>query len=226
MRVFVLSFACFISASLLLLGFYDDSFAMSRPWQSGAGLLIVAAAIALQIEGALAIKKTMSLSEIGKQREMLRAQLTETQEKLRLEIERKKNLPPATSDAEVVQLLSLLQEKGRLVDFLMEDVAPYSDQQVGAAARVVHQGCRGVLRDYFAISTLSAEAEGSEITLEEGFSPLRYRLLGRVTQAPYRGTIVHPGWRTAKVKMPTLVADHQHLPQDFRVISPVEIELQ
>jgi hypothetical protein len=45
--------------------------------------------------------------------------------------------PPAANqaEAEVVAFVSLLQEKGRLVDFLMEDVAPYDDKQVGAAAR-------------------------------------------------------------------------------------------
>ena len=49
------------------------------------------------------------------------------------------------ADAEVVHFLSMLQEKGRLVDFLMDDINAYSDAQVGAAARVVHAGCKGVL---------------------------------------------------------------------------------
>ena len=31
------------------------------------------------------------------------------------------------ADAEVVNFLALLQEKGRLVDFLMDDIAGYSD---------------------------------------------------------------------------------------------------
>src|SRR4029453_14361313 len=37
-----------------------------------------------------------------------------------------------------VQLLALLQRDGRLVDFLMEDVAAYSDTQIGTAVRDVH----------------------------------------------------------------------------------------
>ena len=47
------------------------------------------------------------------------------------------------ADAEIVHFLAMLQDKGRLVDFLMDDINPYSDAQVGAAARVVHAGCKG-----------------------------------------------------------------------------------
>ena len=42
------------------------------------------------------------------------------------------------ADAEIVHFLAMLQEKGRLVDFLMDDINAYNDAQVGAAARVVH----------------------------------------------------------------------------------------
>ena len=45
------------------------------------------------------------------------------------------------------QLLQLLQKHGRLVDFIFEDIDTYSDEQVGAGVRVVHQGCRKVLND-------------------------------------------------------------------------------
>ena len=61
--------------------------------------------------------------------------------------------PPAANqaEAEIVAFVGLLQDKGRLVDFLMEDVTSYDDTQVGAAARVVHQGCREVLNEHFKI---------------------------------------------------------------------------
>ena len=62
----------------------------------------------------------------------------------------------------------LLQEKGRFVDFLMEDVAPYDDTQVGAAARVVHQGCREVLHEHFKVTPISQAEEGSRITMPGG----------------------------------------------------------
>ena len=55
-------------------------------------------------------------------------------------------LPANQSNAEVVEnFLAILQEQGRLVDFLMDDIKGYSDAQVGAAARVLHEGCRAVL---------------------------------------------------------------------------------
>jgi hypothetical protein len=48
--------------------------------------------------------------------------------------------PERQAEAEVVAFIGLLQEKGRLVDFLMDDVSLYDDSRVGAAARVVHFG--------------------------------------------------------------------------------------
>src|SRR5258706_10952915 len=44
--------------------------------------------------------------------------------------------------ASALQLLALLQREGRFVDFLEEDVTSFSDADIGAAARVVHGGCR------------------------------------------------------------------------------------
>ena len=41
-----------------------------------------------------------------------------------------------------VQILSILQRDSRLIDFLMEDVSAYSDEQVGAAVRDVQQQAR------------------------------------------------------------------------------------
>ena len=40
------------------------------------------------------------------------------------------------------QILAILQRDGRFVDFLMEDLGAYSNEQVGAAVRDVHRGCR------------------------------------------------------------------------------------
>ena len=78
----------------------------------------------------------------------------------------------------VLTLLSLLQENGRLLDFLMDDITSYSDEQVGAASRVVHQGCVKVLKDYFAIVPVASEEEGSEITLSAAHKNAAYRMVG------------------------------------------------
>ena len=63
--------------------------------------------------------------------------------------------PERHPEAEVVAFLGLLQEKGRLVDFLMDDVSIYDDSRVGAAARVVHFGCRDVLQEHFKVTPIS-----------------------------------------------------------------------
>src|SRR5439155_25648324 len=54
--------------------------------------------------------------------------------------------PPAEpAGAEALGLLGLLQEEGRFVDFVTEDLAPYPDEQIGAALRGIHEGFRKVL---------------------------------------------------------------------------------
>ncbi len=86
------------------------------------------------------------------------------------------------SDAEVVNFLAILQEKGRLVDFLMDDVAGYSDTQVGAAARVLHEGCKAVLLEHFGIRPVREEIEGSKVTVPSGYAPDDYRLVGKISE--------------------------------------------
>ena len=134
--------------------------------------------------------------------------------------------PPAPAanqaEAEVVAFFGLLQEKGRLVDFLMEDVTPYEDAEVGAAARVIHQGCRQVLQEYFNISPISEAQEGAQVTVPAGYSPDRYRLVGKLTgEPPFTGTLLHKGWKTEFVKLPRIVT-REGLPS----IAPAEIELK
>ena len=134
--------------------------------------------------------------------------------------------PPAANqaEAEVVAFVSLLQEKGRLVDFLMEDVAPYDDKQVGAAARVVHQGCREVLNDSFKITPISQAEEGSRITVPAAYAADEYRLLGKISgDPPFTGILLHKGWKTESVKLPRILkSDEEHLPS----IAPAQVELK
>src|SRR5580658_9911272 len=48
-----------------------------------------------------------------------------------------------------LQLLGMLQRDARVLDFFMEDIAPYSDEQVAAASRDVHEHTRQVLIRHF-----------------------------------------------------------------------------
>ena len=126
------------------------------------------------------------------------------------------------AEAEVVAFFALLQEKGRLVDFLMEDITSYGDTQVGAAARVIHQGCREVLQENFKIAPISESQEGAPVTVPVGYAKEQYRLVGKLSgEPPFTGTLVHKGWKTEFVKLPR-IAETQSLPP----IAPAEVELK
>ncbi len=120
-----------------------------------------------------------------------------------------------------LQLLAILQREGRLLDFLKEDVTAYSDSEVGAAARVVHQGCKRGLADYVEIESVRSEAEGAAILLDAGFDAARTRVTGNlVGQPPFRGTLAHHGWRVVKIRLPELAEGH-----DARIVAPAEVEV-
>ncbi len=120
-----------------------------------------------------------------------------------------------------LQLLGLLQQEGRLIDFLEEEVATFSDADIGGAARVVHEGCRKALRSHVHIAPIRPESEGDRVTLEAGFDASAVRLTGRVVgQPPFTGTLVHRGWRATDVRLPTVTAGH-----DVTILAPAEVEL-
>ena len=126
----------------------------------------------------------------------------------------------------MVSLLAALQEKGRLVDFLMDDITAFEDAQVGAAARVVHQGCRAVLDEHFDIQAVEDTAEGASVTVPKDHAADEYRLTGNLSgEAPFSGTLVHKGWKTASVKLPRLIEvadDDERLP----AIAPAEVDVK
>ena len=126
----------------------------------------------------------------------------------------------ATPDA-ALQLLALLQREARLLDFANENITVYSDADIGAAARVVHEGCARVLREHFTIAPVRSELEGARVTLPEGFDAASVRLTGNVVgKPPFTGTLSHRGWRATDVRLPQLAEQH-----DARIIAPAEVEL-
>jgi hypothetical protein len=130
--------------------------------------------------------------------------------------------PPAAPPLDAaLQLLSLFQREGRLVDFLEQDVATFSDADVGAAARVVHEGCRRALRAHAKVAPIRSEEEGTRVTLAAGFPPAEVKLSGNVAGAgPYTGVLRHRGWRALDLTLATPVVGH-----DARVLAPAEVEL-
>ena len=128
-------------------------------------------------------------------------------------------LPPEREHA--LQFLAMLQREGRLIDFLQEDVAAFPDADVGAAARIVHEGCRKVLRQYLSLEPVLPQSEGDRVNVPAGFDAQRIRLTGNVAgQPPYNGALKHHGWVTTAVKFPSTSPA-----MDPRVLAPAEVEL-
>ncbi|OJH40974.1 DUF2760 domain-containing protein [Cystobacter ferrugineus] len=129
--------------------------------------------------------------------------------------------PPEREHASALQFLAMLQREGRLVDFLQEDVAAFPDEDVGAAARIVHEGCRKVLRQYLALEPVLPQNEGDTVQVPAGFDAQRIRLTGNVAgQPPYSGSLKHKGWVITSVKFPSTSPA-----LDPRVVAPAEVEL-
>jgi hypothetical protein len=128
------------------------------------------------------------------------------------------------ADAEIVSFLAMLQARGRLVDFLMDNINANDDAQVGAAARVVHAGCKTVLLEHFRISPVRTESEGSTVQVAPGYSPDEYRLVGKISgPAPFWGVLIHHGWKTDAVNLPRFLrSSTDRLP----TIAPAEVELR
>jgi hypothetical protein len=129
-------------------------------------------------------------------------------------------LREAPTDA-ALQLLALLQREGRFVDFVKEDVSSFSDAEIGAAARVVHDGCARALDEHMHLSAVRSEPEESRVTLEAHFATEGVRVTGNVRgEPPFTGTLRHRGWRASDVHLPQLTEGH-----DVTVIAPAEVEL-
>ena len=129
--------------------------------------------------------------------------------------------PVLASETSALQLLGLLQREARFVDFVQEDTTGYSDADIGAATRVVHAGCRKVLAEHFTLEPVRSEAEGSRVTLAEGFDATAVRLTGNVVgQAPFTGTLGHRGWRVSATRLPQLTDA-----KAASVVAQAEVEL-
>ncbi len=127
----------------------------------------------------------------------------------------------ADPTAQALHLLQLFQREGRLLDFLEEDLAGFSDANIGAAARTVHSGCRKVLRQVVTLESVRPESEGAAVELPAGFDAAAVRLTGNVVgNPPFKGVLRHHGWRAAEVKLgPPPTA------QPATLLAPAEVEL-
>jgi hypothetical protein len=118
-------------------------------------------------------------------------------------------------------LLGLLQREGRLVDFLRESLDQHADAAIGAAVRDIHRGCKKVLDEHLRLEPVMPGQEEGPVVVPRGFDPAEVRLIGKASgEPPFRGILVHHGWRAAGVKLPTLSEGFNR-----SVLAPAEVRL-
>jgi len=128
--------------------------------------------------------------------------------------------PSEPPEHTALRLLASLQEEGRLVDFLTEEIAGYSDEQVGAATRGIHVACAKALRACVTLEPVLAGREDDPVTVPAGFDPASIRLTGNVHgEPPFTGTLRHAGWRATGVTIPARAG------LDPKIITPAEVEI-
>jgi hypothetical protein len=133
--------------------------------------------------------------------------------------------PAPTAGGDALILLALLQERGRFLDFVSEDISAYGDAQVAAASRVVHQGCKAVLDECLTLVPAHAGAEGDRITIDPAADPNRYRLQGKLApQPPYSGVVVHRGWKTTRLALPRRTRPID--PAGENIVAPVDVDVR
>jgi hypothetical protein len=139
----------------------------------------------------------------------------------RAKVEKMLEPKPLKPSGEPLRLLALLQREGRLLDFLLEDVQPYTNDQVGAAVRDIHANCRKAIREHLVLEPVFKDTEGATVQVSAGFDPSAVRLTGNVTgQPPFQGTLQHHGWRVKEIKLAPPPEG-----QDEFVLQPAEVEL-
>jgi hypothetical protein len=128
--------------------------------------------------------------------------------------------PPKLS-GEPLRLLAILQREGRLLDFLLEDIAGASDDQVGAGVRELHRKSQQVIKEHLTLEPVLAGQEEQTVTVPAGFDPSAIHLTGNVTgEPPFKGVLKHHGWRVKNYKLAAPPAG-----QDDLVVFAAEVEL-
>src|SRR5689334_8002184 len=129
--------------------------------------------------------------------------------------------PPREPDEmPALRLLGALQQEGRFVDFVQEDLSSYPDDQIGAAVRGIHEGCRKAVYEHIEIEPVLPGNEGEAVTIEPGFDAMAIRLTGNVTGSPpFHGVLRHRGWRATRASVPTRRGQDPHL------LAPAEVEI-
>ena len=123
-----------------------------------------------------------------------------------------------------LQVLHLLQRDSRLIDFLMEDISSYADDQIGAAVRTLHTESKASLTRHFMLNPVIDGVEGTYQKLDSSKVPdaNRIKLIGNVPAngKVAGGTLRHRGWMASSVTLPPLGK------QDPAILAPAELEVE
>jgi len=128
--------------------------------------------------------------------------------------------PVAGPNDGAVQILSILQRDARMVDFLMEDISSYSDDQVGAAVRDIQSQAREALQRYMKLAPVVDGVEGVYVKTD-GVAKGAFKLICNVpanVKAPV-GLLRLKGWKADKVDLPSA-------PPAGGLLAPAEIEVE
>jgi hypothetical protein len=130
--------------------------------------------------------------------------------------------PAAPTRSEALTLLAALQREARLIDFLMEPIDAYSDEQVGGAVRDIQKDSRATLERMFGLEPLRSDAEGASVEVPAGFDPAAFKLSGNVSgEAPYNGSLVHAGWNATRCDLPAWTGQEASM----QIVAPAEVEV-
>jgi hypothetical protein len=123
-----------------------------------------------------------------------------------------------------LQILGILQRDARLIDFLMEDIASYDDDQIGAAVRSIHTDSKAALARHLTLTPVIDGVEGTFQKLDASKTPdpNRIKLIGNVPASGKvpGGTLRHRGWLASSVTLPPLGK------QDPAALFPAEVEVE
>jgi hypothetical protein len=115
-----------------------------------------------------------------------------------------------------LQILHILQRDSRLIDFLMEDIGAFEDDQIGA--------CKASLSRHITLIPVIDSVEGTFQKLDSSKAPdpNRIKLLGNVPASGKvaGGTLRHRGWMASSVNLPPIGK------QDLLTLAPAEIEVE
>ncbi|MEM9588632.1 MAG: DUF2760 domain-containing protein [Planctomycetota bacterium] len=125
---------------------------------------------------------------------------------------------PKAKQSPAITLLAALQRESRLIDLVQEDIAPFSDAQVGAAARPCLLQAASTLNRMFKIEPLTTNADGESMTIDEHASASRVQWIGE--GSGNSGTLVHHGWQATQVELPEWTGNED----DATIIAPLQIQ--